>query len=82
MIKGVGGIYQQTAVDPYSKVAFAKLYDRKSSLVAADMLNSEVVPWMEEQGVRPLRVLTDRGTEYCGKIERHGYQLYLAIVRH
>ncbi len=26
-----------------------------------------------------LRVLTDRGTEYCGKVEQHDYQLYLAI---
>ncbi len=26
-----------------------------------------------------LRILTDRGTEYCGKVEHHDYQLYLAI---
>lgn len=26
-----------------------------------------------------LRVLTDRGTEYCGALEHHEYQLYLAI---
>jgi transposase InsO family protein len=78
-IKGVGRIYQQTVIDTYTKVAFAKLYDRKNSLVAADMLNSTVVPWMEDQGVRPLRVLTDRGTEYCGRVESHDYQLYLAI---
>lgn len=26
-----------------------------------------------------LRVLTDRGTEFCGKVEHHDYQLYLAI---
>jgi len=78
-IKGVGRIYQQTVIDTYTKVGFAKLYDRKNSLVAADVLNSAVVPWMEEQGVRPLRVLTDRGTEYCGRVESHDYQLYLAI---
>lgn len=78
-IKGVGRIYQQTVIDTYTKVAFAKLYDRKNSLTAADMLNDQVVPWFEEQGVRVLRVLTDRGTEYCGKIESHDYQLYLAL---
>ena len=78
-IKGVGRIYQQTVIDTYTKVAFAKLYDRKNSLTAADMLNDQVVPWFEEQGVKPLRVLTDRGTEYCGKIESHDYQLYLAL---
>ena len=26
-----------------------------------------------------LRILTDRGTEYCGKVEQHDFQLYLAI---
>lgn len=38
-IKGVGHIYQQTFIDTYSKVAFAKLYDRKNALIAADTLN-------------------------------------------
>ncbi len=78
-IKGVGRIYQQTVIDSYSKVAFAKLYDRKNALVAAEMLNDQVVPWFESEEVRILRTLTDRGTEYCGKIESHDYQLYLAI---
>ena len=78
-IKGVGRIYQQTVIDTYTKVAFAKLYDKKNALVTADILNSTVIPWMEEQNVKPLRILTDRGTEYCGKIENHPYQLYLAI---
>lgn len=78
-IKGVGRIYQQTVIDTYSKVAFVKLYDRKNSLVAADILNDKVLPWFEEQGVSVLRMLTDRGTEYCGRIESHDYELYLAI---
>jgi transposase InsO family protein len=78
-IKGVGRIYQQTVIDTYSKVAFVKLYDRKNALVAADMLNDKVVPWFEEQDVRVLRILTDRGTEYCGAREHHEYELYLAI---
>jgi transposase InsO family protein len=78
-IKGVGRIYQQTAIDTYSKVAFAKLYDRKNALVAADMLNDIVVPWFEEEQIRILRILTDRGTEYCGAREHHEYELYLAI---
>src|SRR5690606_12562102 len=78
-IKGVGHIYQQTFIDTYSKVAFTKLYDRKNALVAADMLNDRVVPFYEEHDLRLLRVLTDRGTEYCGAREHHEYQLYLAI---
>lgn len=78
-LKGVGRIYQQTFIDTYSKVAFAKLYDRKTALVAADLLNDRVLPFFEEQDVPLLRVLTDRGTEYCGQIEHHEYQLYLAV---
>ena len=78
-MKGVGRIYQQTFVDTYSKVAFAKLYDRKTPITAADLLNDRVLPFFEEQGVKLLRVLTDRGTEYCGNPERHEYELYLAI---
>lgn len=78
-IKSVGRIYQQTFLDTYTKVAFAKLYDRKNALVAADMLNDRVVPFFEEQQVPLLRVLTDRGTEYCGQREHHEYQLYLAV---
>ena len=78
-LKGVGRIYQQTFIDTYCKVAFAKLYDRKNALVAADMLNDKVVSFFEEHDVPLLRVLTDRGTEYCGKREDHEYQLYLTL---
>ena len=78
-IKSIGRIYGQTFIDTYSKVAFVKLYDRKNALVAADMLNDRVLPFFDEQGVPLLRVLTDRGTEYCGNREHHEYQLYLAV---
>src|SRR5512147_626530 len=78
-IKSVGRIYQQTFIDTYTRVAFAKLYDRKNALVAADVLNDQALPWFEEQDVRLLRVLTDRGTKYCGSLQQHEYELYLAI---
>jgi transposase InsO family protein len=78
-LKGVGRIYQQTFIDTYTKVAVVKLYDRKNALVAADILNDRVVPFFEEHGIPLLRILTDRGTEYCGNREHHEYQLYLAI---
>jgi transposase InsO family protein len=78
-LKGVGRVYQQTFIDTYSKVAFAKLYDRKNALVAADMLNDRVLPFFEQHDLPLLRVLTDRGTEYCGNREHHEYQLYLAV---
>ena len=78
-IKGVGKIYQQTFIDTYTRVAFVKVYDRKNALVAADMLNDKVLPFYQDQQVDLLRILTDRGTEYCGAREHHEYQLYLSI---
>jgi transposase InsO family protein len=78
-MKGVGRIYQQTFVDTYSRVAFCKLYMEKTAITAADALNDKVLPFFAEHGIPLLRVLTDRGTEYCGKVENHAYQLYLAV---
>lgn len=78
-LKGVGRIYQQTFVDTYSKIAFCKLYTTKTPITAADVLNDKVLPFFEEQELPMLRILTDRGTEYCGRVDHHDYQLYLAI---
>jgi transposase InsO family protein len=75
----LGRIYQQTFIDTHSKVAMAKLYDRKNAPVAADMLNDRALPFFEEQGVKLRRVLTDRGSEYCGNLGHHEYQLFLAV---
>ena len=78
-LKGVGRIYQQTFIDTYSKVVHCKLYTTKTPITAADVLNDKVLPFYASQGLPMLRILTDRGTEYCGKVEQHDYQLYLAI---
>jgi transposase InsO family protein len=78
-MKGVGRIYQQTFIDTYCKVGFAKLYDRKTPITAADLLNDRVIPFFDANGIPLSRILTDRGTEYCGNHERHEYELYLAV---
>ena len=78
-LKGVCRIYQQSFVDTYAKVAFAKLYTTKTPITAADLLNDRVLPFFERHELPLLRILTDRGTEYCGKAEQHDYQLYLAL---
>lgn len=78
-LKGVGKIYQQTFVDTYSKVAACKLYNMKTPITAADLLNDKVLPLFDEHEVPMLRILTDRGTEYCGKVDQHDYQLFLAV---
>jgi transposase InsO family protein len=78
-LKGVGRIYQQTFIDTYSKVVHAKLYDTKTPITAADLLNDRVVPFFEEHDISLCRMLTDRGTEFCGNPEQHPYELYLAV---
>ena len=78
-LKVVGRIYQQTFAETYSKTAFAKLYTAKTPITTADMLNDQVLPFFEEYNQDMLRILTDRGTEYCGILETHSYELFLAI---
>jgi transposase InsO family protein len=78
-LKGVGRIYQQTFIDTYTKVGFAKLYTEKTAITAADLLNDRVVPFFEQHEIPVSRVLTDRGTEYVGAPDRHPYELYLAV---
>lgn len=78
-IKGVGRIYQQTFIDTYTRVAFAKVYDRKTALSSADLLNDKVLPFFEQQEIPLLRILTERGTEFKGRPENHEFELYLKI---
>jgi len=70
---------RQTFVDTYSKAAMAKLYATKTPITAADLLNDRVLPFFEGHGMGVIRMLTDRGTEYCGKPETHDYRLYSAL---
>lgn len=78
--KGIGKVYSQVYIDTYSRVADAKLYEDKTALTAADILNDRILPWYEEEGLPILRILTDRGGEYKGKIDNHAYQLFLSIT--
>ncbi len=61
--------YQQTFVDTYVRVAHAKLHSEKTAITAADLFNDRVIPFLAEHGIALLRVLTDRGAEYCGKVK-------------
>lgn len=78
-IKGVGRIYQQTVIDTYSRVAFAKLYTSKHAITSADVLNDRVIPFFDQHQIPILRMLTDRGTEFNGRPENHEYELYLQL---
>jgi hypothetical protein len=48
-------------------------------MLTADLLNDKVIPFYEKYEIPLLRILTDRGTEYCGTREHHEYQLYQAL---
>jgi len=79
-LKGVGRIYQQAFVDTYSKVPSGKLYTTKTLITAADLLNDRVLPPFEEHRMSIIRILADRVTEYCGKIQHHDDELFLGVV--
>ena len=38
-----------------------------------------MIPFFDKFAIPLLRVLTDRGTEFCGRPDTHDYQLFLAI---
>src|SRR5262249_23045203 len=64
--RGWVGSISRPVIDTYAKGAFAKLYDRKTPITAAEILNDRVVPFYDEHAIRLSRMLTDRGTEFCG----------------
>ena len=78
-IKGVGRIYQQTAIDTHANVGFAKVFTDKTALCAADLLNDKVLPHYDEHAINVLRILTDNGREYCGLKDSHAYELFLHL---
>lgn len=78
-IKGVGRIYQQTGIDIHSNVGFAKVYKEKTAITAADLLNDKALPFFDEHGIAVLRVLTDNGREYRGRLDKHPYELFLHL---
>lgn len=78
-LKGVSRIYQQNLIDTYGKITPCKLYTTKTPITAADILNDKAPPYFETNDLPMLRILTDKGTEYCGRVDQHDCQLYLAI---
>ncbi len=78
-IKGVGRIYQQTALDTHANVGFARVYTEKTAITASDLMNDRILPFYDEHGIRVLRALTDNGQELCGRVETHPYELLLHL---
>jgi hypothetical protein len=55
------------------------LYTEKTAVASTDILNDTVIAFFTEHNICFARILTDRGIEYCGNVENHAYQLYLAV---
>lgn len=77
--KGIGKIYLQTVLDCYSRYAWARLYTNKLPVTAVQILNNDVLPFFEEYQQPIETILLDNGREYCGREDRHPYELFLQL---
>jgi len=78
-LKGVGKVYLQTAIDCHSRHAWARLYPNKLPVTAVQLLNNDVLATFEAHGARIDAVLSDNGREFCGREDRHPYELFLQL---
>jgi transposase InsO family protein len=78
-LKGVGKVYLQTAIDCHSRHAWARLYPNKLPVTAVQLLNNDVLPAFEGHGAAIDAVLSDNGREFCGRVDRHAYELFLQL---
>lgn len=77
--KGIGKIYLQTVLDCYSRYAWARLYTNKLPVTAVQILNNDVLPFFEEHQSQIETILSDNGREFCGREDRHPYELFLQL---
>lgn len=78
-LKGVGKVYLQSAVDCCSRYAWGRLYTNKMPVTAVHLLNTDVLPTFDAHGIQPRTVLSDNGREFCGRPDRHPYELFLQL---
>jgi transposase InsO family protein len=78
-LKGVGKVYIQTVLDCFSRHVWVRLYTSKMPVTAVQILNNHVLPFFEKQGVKIRTILSDNGHEYCGRPDKHPYELFLQL---
>jgi transposase InsO family protein len=78
-LKGVGRVYLQSAIDCYSRYAWGRLYTTKLPVTAVQLLNNDVLPFFEKHSASVTTVLSDNGREFCGRPDRHPYELFLQL---
>lgn len=79
-LKGVGKIYLQVVVDSFSSYGFARLYTTHTAVASADMVYNWVTPFYEKYDLKVEHILTDRGSEFCGRKDAHPYELMLSLL--
>lgn len=78
-LKGVGKVYLQSVIDCYSRYAWGRLYTTKLPVTTVHVLNTDVLPFFEQHQARVETILSDNGREFCGRPERHPYELFLQL---
>jgi len=78
-LKGVGKVYLQTAIDCHSRYAWARLYASKLPVTAVHLMNNDIIPTFEVHKAKIDTVLSDNGREFCGRPDRHPYELFLQL---
>jgi len=78
-LKGVGKVYIQTVLDCFSRFVWARLYTSKMPVTAVQILNNHALPFFEEHAVKVQTILSDNGREYCGRPDKHPYELFLQL---
>ncbi len=78
-LKGVGKVYLQSVLDCFSRYAWGRLYTSKLPVTAVHVLNEDVLPFFESQGVAIQTILSDNGREFCGRPDHHPYELFLQL---
>ena len=72
-------MYLQTVLDCFSRYAWGRLYTSKLPLTAVQVMHNDVLPFFDEHRVRVKTVLSDNGREFCGRPDRHLYELFLQL---
>jgi transposase InsO family protein len=78
-LKGVGRVYLQTVIDTFSRYAWGRLYSSKLPVTAVHILNEDVLPFFEAHGSEIKTILSDNGREFCGRPDKHPYELFLQL---
>ncbi|MGE4296544.1 MAG: IS481 family transposase [Desulfovibrionaceae bacterium] len=79
VLKGVGRVYLQSVLDCHSRYAWGRLYTTKLPVTAVHVLNEDVLPYFEAHGAAISTILSDNGREFCGRPDRHPYELFLQL---